>query len=155
MADHGDETITNVLVSQGNSTGTDVSAMLRSITFNGERFNFNVAPADGTDGVNGKDGAAGPAGKDGVTTIIHDGGALTGNTVRTIHARKIQGKTFVSVRASLRGKRLHVHGRSVKVDLRGKTVGNYNVVMVAKYKTKSTGKIHTERTIRSLSIFRK
>ena len=64
-----------MLVSQGNSTGTDVSAMLRSITFNGERFNFNVAPADGTDGVNGKDGAAGPAGKDGVTTIIHDGGA--------------------------------------------------------------------------------
>ena len=33
--------------------------------------------------------------------------------------------------------------------------GNYHVVMVAKYKTKSSGKIHTERTIRSLSIFRR
>ena len=36
--------------------GSDVSAMLRSITFNGERFNFNVAPVYGTDGANGKDG---------------------------------------------------------------------------------------------------
>jgi hypothetical protein len=146
VRDHGNDRITSVLVSQGNSTGTDVSAMLKSITFNGERFNFNVAPADGTDGVNGKDG---------VTTVIHDRGELTGDTIRTLHARKIQGKKFLRVRASLRGKRLNVHGRSIKVDLRGKTVGNYNVVMVAKYKAKSTGKIHTERTIRSLSIFRK
>ena len=58
---------------------------------------------------------------------------------------------FVSVRASLRGKRLTVHGKSVKVDLRGKTAGNYNVSMVIKYKTKG-GKIHTVRSIRSLSI---
>src|SRR3954465_15295203 len=103
VEDHADDRITNVLVSQGYSMGSDVSAMLRSITFNGERFNFNVAPADGTDG------AAGPAGKDGVATIIHDGGQLTGNPVRTIHARKIQGKTFLSLRASLRGKHLQVH----------------------------------------------
>jgi len=34
-------------------------------------------------------------------------------------------------------------------------VGNYNVVMVAKYKTKSTGKMHTERTIRRLSTLRR
>ncbi len=109
----------------------------------------------GQNGTNGTNGTNGVNGKDGVTTIIHDGGTLTGNTVRTIHARKIHGKTFVSLRASLRGKRLQAHGRSVKVDLRGKTVGNYNVVMVAKYKTKSTGKMHTERTIRHLSILRK
>ncbi len=109
----------------------------------------------GQNGTNGTNGANGANGKDGVTTIIHDGGQVTGNTVRTIHARKIQGKTFLSLRASLRGKRLQAHGRSVKVDLRGKRVGNYHVVMVAKYKTKGTGKIHTERTIRSLSIFRK
>jgi hypothetical protein len=109
----------------------------------------------GQNGTNGTNGTNGVNGKDGVTTIIVDRGALAGNTVRTLHARKIQGKTFVSLRASLRGKRLPVHGRSVKVDLRGKTVGTYNVVMVAKYKTKSTGKIHTDRTIRSLSILRK
>ena len=109
----------------------------------------------GPQGPKGDNGANGANGQDGVTTIIRDGGQLTGNTVRTIHARKIQGKTFLSLRASLRGKRLQAHGRSVKVDLRSKTVGNYHVVMVAKYKTKSTGKIHTERTIRSLSILRK
>lgn len=112
-------------------------------------------PAPGPQGPQGPAGQNGTNGTNGTTTIINDGGALTGNTVRTIHARKIQGKTFVSLRASLRGKRLQAHGRSVKVDLRGRTVGNYNVVMVAKYKTKSTGKMHTERTIRSLSIFRK
>ena len=39
--------ITNVLVSQGYSMGTDVSAMLKSITLNGAKFNFDVAPADG------------------------------------------------------------------------------------------------------------
>ena len=109
----------------------------------------------GQNGTNGTNGTNGVNGKDGVTTVIVDHGALAGNTVRTLHARKIQGKTFVSLRASLRGKRLQVHGRSVKIDLRGRTVGTYNVVMVAKYKTKSTGKIHTERTIRSLSILRK
>ena len=155
VENHGNERITNVLVSQGNSMGSDVSAMLRSITFNGERFNFNVAPVDGTDGVNGKDGAAGPAGKDGVTTVIHDRGELTGNRVRTLHARNIKGEKFLSVRASLRGKRLPAHGRSVKVDLRGRTVGNYHVVMVAKYKTKTTGKVHAVRSVRTVSIFRK
>lgn len=109
-------------------------------------------PAPGPQGPAGQNGTNGT---NGTTTIIHDRGTLTGNTVRTLHARKIKGKAFISVRASLRGKRLQAHGRSVKVDLRGKTVGTYNVVMVVKYKTKSTGKIHTERTIRSLSILRK
>ena len=109
-------------------------------------------PPVGPQGPQGNDGTNGT---NGTTTIIYDRGQLTGNTIRTIHARKIKGKKFVSVRASLRGKRLQAHGRTVKVDLRGKTVGTYRVVMVAKYKTKSTGKIHTVRTIRSLSILRK
>ena len=114
-------------------------------------YSLPAGPAgnDGTNGTDGKDG------KDGVTTVIRDGGELAGNRIRTLHARKIKGKELVSVRASLRGKRLATHGRSVTVDLRGKTVGNYHVVMVAKYKTKSTGKIHTVRTIRTLSVFRR
>ncbi len=58
---------------------------------------------------------------------------------------------LVSVRASLRGKSLPVHAGSIKVDLRGKVVGNYNVSIVAKYKTKS-GKIHTVRSTRGLSV---
>jgi hypothetical protein len=58
---------------------------------------------------------------------------------------------LVSVRASLRGKSLPVQSRSIKVDLRGKVVGNYNVSVVAKYKTDG-GKVHTVRSTRSLSV---
>jgi len=41
-AAHGNDKITGLVVSQGNSTGTDVSAMLKSITFNGSKFNFDA-----------------------------------------------------------------------------------------------------------------
>lgn len=170
---HGDDKITNVLVSQGNSMGTDVSAMVKQITFNGERFNFDTPPADGAtgpqgpqgyngnngvngtdgkNGTNGANGAAGTNGVNGVTTIIHDYGTLVGNTVRTISAPSIKGMKFVSVRASLRGERLPVHGRKITVDLRGKTVGRYNVSMTAKYK--NGGKTYVVRSIRSLSVTR-
>ena len=43
--------------------GTDVSAMVKSITFNGTKFNFGAAPADGHDGQNGADGRNGTDGK--------------------------------------------------------------------------------------------
>ena len=155
-SDHGTDVITNVLVSQGYSMGADVSAMVKSITFNGTKFNFGAAPADGQHGQNGHDGANGAAGANGVngvTTIIHDRGNLTGATMRTLSARTIRDKKFVSARASLRGKRLHTHGRKIKVDLRGKTVGNYHVVIVAKYKTKH-GKVKTVRSVRNLKITR-
>jgi hypothetical protein len=112
--------------------------------------------SNGTTGVNGKDGAAGSAGKDGVngvTTIIHDRGPVTGASIRTIHASKFKGMKFIGVRASLRGKRLAAHGRTIKVDLRGKSVGNYLVHMTAKYK--KGGKIVKVRSIRSLNIVRK
>ena len=146
-AEHGDDVITDVLVSQGYSMGTDVSAMVKSITFNGTKFNFGAAPTDGRDGQNGHDGA------NGVTTIIHDRGHLTGATMRTLRVHTLKGKKLVSVRASLRGKRLHTSGRTIKVDLRGKTAGNYNIVTVAKYKTKH-GKLHTVRSVRTLNITR-
>ena len=70
VADHGDDVITNVLVSQGNSTGADVSAMVKRITFNGKIFDFTGAPADGhngQNGTNGTNGANGVNGKDGVS----------------------------------------------------------------------------------------
>jgi hypothetical protein len=112
-------------------------------------------PAPGPQGPAGQNGTNGVNGVNGVTTVIHDRGTLAGNTIRTLNARKFKGEEFLSVRASLRGKRLPAHGRSVKVDLRGKSVGNYHVVMVAKYKTKSTGKIHTVRSIRTVGVFRR
>jgi hypothetical protein len=108
---------------------------------------------NGTNGTNGADGKNGTNGAVGVTTIIHDRGHLTGATMRTLRVHTLKGKKLVSVRASLRGKRLHTSGRKIKVDLRGKTVGNYNVVIAAKYKTKH-GKLHTVRSVRTLSITR-
>lgn len=111
---------------------------------------------NGTNGTNGKDGTNGVNGKDGVngvTTVIHDRGPVTGASLRTVYAPKIKGLKFVSVRAKLRGKRLPTYGRSIKVDLRGKSIGNYIVRMTAKYK--KGGKIYKVRSIRSLNIVRK
>jgi hypothetical protein len=162
-AHHGDDEITNVLVSQGYSMGTDVSAMVKSVTFNGEQFNFDAAPVDGATGAKGPKGDAGTAGVDGLngrngtnaTTATAAGvsGAKVkiGATKRTLHVLSTKGMKLVNIRASLRGKSLPVEGHSVNVDLRGKAVGNYNVSIAAKYKTKS-GKIHTVRSTRSLSV---
>ena len=166
--DHGDDTITSVLVTQGFSTGTDVSGMLKQITFNGETFSFVGAPQDGEDGapghdgvdgatgaagkdgVNGANGANGAVGKDGVTTIVH--GAMRGNKLRTIHAPSIKKWKFIKVRATLRGKHLQTHHRAIKVDLRGKGVGNYDVRMTIKYKDE-TGTVRTVHSVRTLSVF--
>jgi Collagen triple helix repeat (20 copies) len=115
---------------------------------------------NGTNGVNGKAGKAGvngkngANGKDGVTAILPVREAkLFGNRMRTIHAPSIKGWKFVKVGASLRGKRLHAHHRTIKVDLRNKGVGTYNVRMTMKYKDKR-GAVHTVRSIRTLSITR-
>jgi hypothetical protein len=119
---------------------------------------------NGTNGVNGSNGATsapgdtgatGATGTAGSTTIIRQpatGPRLIGATVRIIQAPSIKGTKLVSVSAKLRNKALPVHGRSVKVDLRGKVVGNYNVFITAKYKTKA--KVRTVRTMRSLSVTR-
>ena len=109
--------------------------------------------SDGANGANGKDGAAGSAGKDGVTTIVRDYGKVTGAKMRTVQAPRVKGMTFVSVSAKLRGKSLKTYGRSIKVDLRGRPVGNYIVRMVAKYK--KAGKTYRVKGIRSLNIVRK
>ena len=154
VAAHPTERIIMVAVSQGYSMGTDVSAMLKDITLNGEHFDFGVAPAGGLDGQKGDTGAAGgtgPAGKDGVTTIIHDHGTLSGNAMRTVHAPRIKGLKFISARASLRGKSVKtIHGRTIKVDLRGKTAGEYPVLITATYK--AHGNLYQVRSIRSLSV---
>ena len=126
-AHHGEDVITNVAVSQGNSMGTDVSAMLKNIKLNGETFDFTTAPANGqngtngtngANGVNGNDGAAGPAGKDGVTTVVHVQGPVAGATMRNLHVRKIAGMKFVGAKATLRaraqGQRPHDQGRPAR-----------------------------------------
>ena len=112
----------------------------------------------GPAGPAGATGAAGTPGAAGATTTVMTGESavapkLIGNTKRTIHAPLRKGERFISARATLRNKRLPVHGRHITVDLRGKVVGNYNVFIVASYKTKS-GKIHVHRSHRSLSVTR-
>src|SRR3954469_8824516 len=112
--DHGNETITMIAVTQGFSMGTDVSAMLKSVTFNGESFDFNVAPRDGTsgengtngtngtNGVDGKNDASGTDGKEGVTTIVHQygtGSQMLGASMRTLPAPLPKGAKLVSVKA--------------------------------------------------------
>jgi opacity protein-like surface antigen len=149
-------TISALLVSQGNSTGHDVSALLRQITVNGTTFVFGAPQS-------GPAGPAGPAG--GTVTIVQQPTQLTqttvassrlvGNTLRVLHAPKRKGERLLSVRAWLLtptgAKRLPVDGRAIKVDLRRKPVGNYNVILKSKYRRKD-GTVHTVRTTRNLSI---
>ena len=150
VAQHGDENVVKVVVMQGFSGGTDVSALLKSFTFNGETFDFTGAPVDGRNGSNGTNGVNG---KDGVTTIIRENGVTAGASMRTLHVRKIAGTKFVSAKAVLRGKKLAVTGRTIKVDLRGKSVGEYRVHITSKFK--AGGETFKVRSIRSLSITRK
>jgi len=151
-AEHADERVIQIGVSQGYSMGTDVSAMLKSLSINDKSFEFNTAPFDGAngkDGANGANGTNGVNGKDGVTTIIRET-KIVGATMRTVTAPTMNGGKLVSVKATLRGKKLPTAGRKVKVNLTGKTVGNYNVAITAKFR--KGGKTYTVRSIRSLSV---
>lgn len=173
VAAHGTEKIVGLLVSQGNSTGTDVSALLRNITVNGTTFAFNVPPAAGAPGQNGNNGApgqtgaTGPQGSQGIaglpgaageTRVIREQVIVTvpqpqtcaGVGRRVIHAPSRKGEKFLSARASLRGKKLSVKGNAITA-LLPKDEGNYNVRITARYRTQS-GKVHTVRTVRSLSV---
>ena len=153
VAAHGGEDVVMVGVTAGFTGSTNVSAMLKKLTFNGETFSFATPPADGkngTNGTNGKDGAAGPAGEPLAVRANTVGGA----TIRTLHVRKIAGMKFMSARASLRGKPVRtIRGRTIKIDLRGKSTGRYRVVITAKYK--AHGKVFKVRSTRSLRIVQK
>ena len=62
---HGNAVIGDVLVSQGYSMGTDVSALVKTVTFNGKCFKFDVAPANGDKGDKGDKGDQGSTGATG------------------------------------------------------------------------------------------
>ena len=143
LAANGALTITDVLVSQGFSTGQDVSGIVRSITVNGTKFAFDVPPV----------GLPGPAGAAGTTTIVHvptpAGGvngvqarSCRGDDVLTLHAARRAGQRFLSASATLRGERLTVRGRSIRLDLRRRSEGHYDVRIVARYRTKSGRVVH-------------
>jgi hypothetical protein len=134
-------TIVDVLVSQGFSTGVDVSGLVRNMTLNGTTFAFDVPPV----------GTPGPAG---TTTVVRvpvfvpaapaaqgvrgtQASSCKGDDLLTLHAARRAGQRFLSAHATLRGKRLTVKGRSIRLDLRGRSEGNYDVRIIARYRTKS------------------
>jgi hypothetical protein len=154
---HGTEEVIGIAVTQGfAATGTDVSALLTELSVNGTVFDFGAPQS-------GPAGPAGPAG--GTVTIVQQPTQLTqttvassrlvGNTLRVLHAPKRKGERLLSVRAWLLTptgtKRLPVDGMAIKVDLRPKPVGNYNVILKSKYRRKD-GTVHTVRTTRNLSV---
>ena len=107
---------------------------------------------NGTNGVDGKDGAAGSAGEDAPVAVRAN--TVAGATIRTLHVRKIAGMKFISARASLRGKPVQtIRGRTIKVDLRGKSVGRYRVFITATYK--AHGKVYKVHSTRTLRIIQK
>jgi hypothetical protein len=77
-------------------------------------------------------------------TVKPGGGVLGGQTssckgddLLTLHVPRRRGQRLLSARATLRGKRLRVKGRSIRLDLRRRAEGNYDVRIVARYRTKS------------------
>lgn len=175
VAAHGDEAIVGMLITQGFSTGTDVSALLRNITVNGTTYAFNVPPADGQDGAPGLPGAAGPQGAAGNTGVTGATGAAGETRIirefvpvqvptpdaapavcqsgkRVLHVQRIRGARLLSARATLRGKSLRVRGRTVTINLVGQAEGNFNVRIKARYKSAKTGRVFTRTQTRNLSV---
>jgi hypothetical protein len=110
------------------------------------------AGADGTNGTNGTDATA-PVGTDDVPLAVRDN-TVAGARIRTLHVRKVAGMKFISARASLRGESVRtIHGRTIKVDLRGRSVGRYRVFITARYK--ADGKVYKVHSTRTLSIIRR
>jgi|tagenome__1003787_1003787.scaffolds.fasta_scaffold20952918_3 hypothetical protein len=159
-------TIIDILVSQGNSTGQDVSALLRNITVNADTFAFDVPPANG---------GAGAAGAPSATTTIiqfvptavpvqpaavgvagtQAGRICRGATLRIIHAPTRKGEKFLRVNAALQApaglRALKSSGRRITVDLRNRPEANYNVRLISRYRTGS-GKVRRVVTRRNLSV---
>jgi hypothetical protein len=156
VADHGSEQIAFITVTAGWQFSDQLEAVLTRMRINGSEFIFGATGPQGEPCTNGATGAIGTAGAAGQTIMTGESAVaprLIGNTRRVIHVPQRKGERLLSARATLRNKRLPVQLPHVIVDLRDKVVGNYNVFIVAKYRTKS-GKVHVHRTHRSLSVTR-
>jgi hypothetical protein len=145
---YGSDHVVGIYITQGFSVGTAMSALVPSMTVNGTTFCFNCA-------------APTPAPVVTNTFVtepqtINTAASKTsetckGNTLRTLHASKRPGQKFLSVRATLRGKKLKVKGRAITADLRKQPEANYNVRLTIRYRTKS-GRIVKVKTTRNLSV---
>ena len=149
-AQHPNDTIVSMLVSQGNSTGTDVSALLRSMSVNGTTFAFDVAPADGATG------PPGPAGAQGAPGAGAAAKTCTGATIRIMHAPLRPGERFLRVNAQLLTpagfRTLRSLRRTVTLDLRNKPEANYNVRLISRYRVRGSRRVHRVVTRRNFSV---
>jgi hypothetical protein len=152
-------TIVGIIITQGFTAGNDLSAYVRNLTVNGTTFAFNVAPV----------GPAGPPGVTTIQTVTVPSGALPaaavagtqaarlcrGAVLRTIHAPTRKGETFLRVNAALQSptglRALKAKGRAIIVDLRNRPEANYNLRLIARYRTKG-GKVRRVVTRRNLSV---
>jgi hypothetical protein len=152
-------TIVGIIITQGFTGGSDLSAQVRNLTVNGNTFVFNVPPV----------GPAGPAGPTTIQQVPVPAGALPatavagtqaartcrGAALRRIHAPARKGEKFLRVNAALQSptglRALKANGRTVTVDLRNRPEANYNVRLISRYRTKS-GKIRRVVTRRNLSV---
>jgi hypothetical protein len=123
---------------------------------NGSNGSNGSNGVDGAKGETGATGATGANGSAGTTTVVYQyvimKGHKIGDTRRVIHAAKIKGAKLISMRASMRNRALKVRHGAVTVDLRGKSVGNYNVYVTARYR--KGGHLRTVRFMRVLSVQR-
>jgi hypothetical protein len=151
QAAHASEVISGIYVSAGFSAGLDLSVLLTHLGVNADDFCFNCPPPPVVVG-----GPAGPPGP-GTTTATPSTAASTvkqtcsGDSVRKLHAPKRRGQRFLTTRATLRGKRLKVSGRTITANLTGRPEGNYNVRLTSRYRT-HRGRIVTVKTTRNLSV---
>jgi Collagen triple helix repeat (20 copies) len=125
---------------------------------NGVDGTNGVNGQDGVNGTNGIDGAAGATGQTGAagtTTIIRQPVSIkiryAGQSVRTLHVFAPKHAKLTHVRVTMRGQRVAVRGGKFLIDLRGKSVGVYNINIRATYRT-SHGKHIVIRSTRSLSV---
>jgi hypothetical protein len=160
QAAHATDTIVGIVVTQGFSGGHDASANVRNLTVNGTTFAFDVAPPPGvvtqtiTRIVQVPVTAPAPAPAAGVLGE-QVSRTCRGATLRRIHAPTRKGERFLRVNAALltaTGLRsLRAQGRTVTVDLRNRPEANYNVRLIARYRTKS-GHVRRVVTRRNLSV---
>lgn len=172
VAAHGTDVVSGIYITQGFSGGLDASAYIRNLTVNANTFAFNVPPVDGAPGQDGNDGAPGARGPQGnagingvngvtttVTRIVQEPVTINNapsvcatGTVRKLRAQSRKGAKFLSAKATLRGKRLTVKGRTVTVNLAGQREGNFNVKITSRYRSNKTHKVFTRSEVRNLSV---
>jgi hypothetical protein len=159
VAAHGTDVVSGIYVTTGFTGGADLAALVTDLTVNGTTYCFNCGATSG--GASGAPGAAPgrttivqvpvPANARPVGTTAARSRSCKGDELRVIHAARRGGERLLGVRATLRGKRLRVRGRSITVDLRERTEGNYNVRITSRFRTRA-GHVRTVRTSRALSV---